>query len=149
MNNNCPFCNIANQSLAFASVSEFKAIYNISPILPGHSLVIPTKHVTSLLQLSEEEISNFFLFARKVTSFICKVYESDAYDWSLQEGIEAGQSVEHLHLHIIPRKTGDMKEGEDWYGQLQQSIDPQNKDRNLLSENEYREISLRLTTLWK
>jgi hypothetical protein len=42
-----------------------------------------------------------------------------------------------------------MKEGEDWYGQLQQSIDPQNKERKTLSENEYRDISLRLTALWK
>ncbi|NTW24142.1 MAG: HIT family protein [Lentimicrobium sp.] len=149
MNNSCPFCNIDNQSLAFASVSEFIAIYNISPILPGHSLVIPKKHITSLFELSEDEISDFFSFARRVTSFLCEVYESDAYDWTLQEGTEAGQSVEHLHLHIIPRKPGDMKEGEDWYAQLQQSIDPQNKERNKLSENEYREISLRLSGLWK
>ena len=149
MKNNCPFCNIDNQSHAFASVNEYKAFYNISPILPGHCLVIPAKHVTSLFELSEEEISNFFSFSRKVTSFLCEVYESDAFDWSLQEGIEAGQSIEHLHLHIIPRKPGDMKEGEDWYGQLQQSIDPQNKERKTLSENEYKEISLHLKALWK
>lgn len=149
MNNNCPFCNNKNQSLAFASVSEFTAIYNISPILPGHCLVIPKKHLTSLFELSEDEISDFFTFARKVTSFLCEVYESDAYDWSLQEGTEAGQSIKHLHLHIIPRKPADLKEGEDWYGQLQQSIDPKNKERITLSENEYKEISTHLSGLWK
>lgn len=149
MNSNCPFCNTENQLLAFASTEDFKAVYNLSPILPGHSLVIPVKHVTSLFDLKEEEISNFFFFARKITAFLCEVFKSDAYDWSLQEGTEAGQSIDHLHLHIIPRKPDDLGENGEWYGLLQQSVDPQNKQRIFLSESEYKEISLKLGTLWK
>jgi bis(5'-adenosyl)-triphosphatase len=148
MNSNCPFCKTDNQLLAFASTENFRAIYNLSPILPGHSLVIPVKHVTSLFDLDEEEISNFFSFARKVTAFLCEFYQSEAYDWSLQEGTEAGQSIDHLHLHIIPRKPGDLGETGEWYGQLRQSVDPQNKKRIILSDSEYKEISLKLGKLW-
>jgi bis(5'-adenosyl)-triphosphatase len=149
MNKICPFCTPDNLSSAFAVTGENKAICNISPILPGHSLVIPVKHMTSLFDLKEEEINAFFSFARKVTAFLCEVYACDAYDWSLQEGTEAGQSIDHLHLHIIPRKSGDLAEGEDWYGKLQHSVDPQNDHRFLLSEAEYQKISLHLKGLWK
>lgn len=149
MNLNCPFCNSDNQLLAFASADNFKAIYNLSPILPGHCLVIPERHVTSLFELNEEEISSFFSFARKVTAFICEVFKCDAYDWSLQEGSEAGQSIDHLHLHIIPRKPDDLSDSGEWYGLLQQSVDPRNKQRVILSDSEYKEISLKLGKLWK
>jgi len=149
MNTTCPFCKPDSHASAFAFSGDIKAVYNLSPILPGHSLVIPMKHVTSLFDLNEEEISAFFSFARKVTAFLCEVYESDAYDWSLQEGTEAGQSIEHLHLHIIPRKPGDLPDGEDWYGKLQHSFDPQNKERIVLSESEYNHITMHLKGLWK
>ncbi len=149
MNTNCPFCNADNQLLAFATSGDFKAIYNLSPILPGHCLVIPQRHVTSLFELDEEEISSFFSFARKVTAFVCEVFGSDAYDWSLQEGNEAGQSIDHLHLHIIPRKPDDLEESGEWYGLLQKSVDPLNKERLILSEGEYSDISLKLRELWK
>lgn len=149
MINICPFCETGNQQSAFALSGHNKAIYNLSPILPGHSLVVPLKHVSSLFELTEAEISEFFSFARKVTAFLCEVYETDAYDWSLQEGTEAGQSIEHLHLHIIPRKTDDLPQGEDWYNKLQHSVDPQNKARIVLSEGEYKSITGKLKELWK
>lgn len=149
MNSNCPFCNADNQLFSFASADNFKAIYNLSPILPGHCLVLPERHATSLFDLNEEEISSFFSFARKVTAFVCEVFECDAYDWSLQEGNEAGQSIDHLHLHIIPRKPDDLEDSGDWYGLLQKSVDPRNKERLILSETEYRDISLKLRELWK
>lgn len=145
---NCPFCESESESCCFATDGGYRAVYNLSPILPGHSLVVPVKHVTSLFDLNEEEISAFFSFARKVTSFLCEVYESDAYDWSLQEGTEAGQSIGHLHLHIIPRKPGDLPEGEEWFAKLQQSHDPANKERIRLDDAGHREISLRLRNLW-
>ena len=149
MNQECPFCKADAQALGFASTESFIAIYNISPILPGHSLVVPVKHAKSLFDLNEDEISGFFTFARKVTAFLCDVYNCEAYDWSLQEGLEAGQSVDHLHLHIIPRKPGDLSKDEDWYGKLQQSLDPANKERVVLSERKHREISVYLKEQWE
>lgn len=101
--------------------------------------------------MSEEEISAFFSFARMVTAFLCGVYGADAYDWSLQEGKEAGQSVDHLHLHIIPRKPDDLKENETWYTKLkqQQFGSPDNEGRSELTESEFNTISESLKTRWE
>lgn len=150
METTCPFCKDNIKTAAFAEENGFLAIYNHSPILPGHSLVIPSKHISSLFDLSEDEISAFFSFARKITSFLTKHYKSDAYDWSLQEGESAGQSVDHLHLHIIPRNPGDLPEGEDWYVKLEeqrkQKIDE--PGRAILSELEYNNTSQMLKEKW-
>lgn len=150
MKKNCPFCDSHVTAQIFAAGNGFSALYNHSPILPGHTLIIPDKHAGSLFELNEEEISGFFTFARKVTSFLTDIYRSNAYDWSLQEGAAAGQSVDHLHLHIIPRKPGDLPEGVEWFGKLheQQSIAVDNPERIVLSEWEYKEISRALKEKW-
>ncbi|MDY0103132.1 MAG: HIT domain-containing protein [Lentimicrobium sp.] len=150
MKNNCPFCAISIQESAYASENGFLSLYNHSPILPGHSLVIPIRHANSLFELSEEEISAFFSFARKVTAFLTQTYASDAYDWSLQEGEAAGQSVEHLHLHIIPRNPGDLPEGEDWYVQLeeQRKMPVDAPERKILNSLEYKGICDSLREKW-
>lgn len=150
MKNTCPFCAENIQNGAFASENGFLALYNLSPILTGHSLVVPVRHVSSLFELSEDEISAFFSFARKVTAFLTQTYASDAYDWSLQEGEAAGQSIEHLHLHIIPRNPGDLPEGEDWYVQLeeQRKMPIDSPERRILNPLEYKGISDKLREKW-
>ena len=150
MHNTCPFCNHNITEKSFASSNGNFALYNLSPILEGHSLIIPEKHIKSLFELSEDEIADFFSFARTITSFLCNTYGADAYDWSLQEGEEAGQSVDHLHLHIIPRKPADMAEGEQWFNKLKQpEVQSSNETgRRILSDAEFNEISERLKTLW-
>lgn len=149
MKEDCPFCGLESSAKVFATGKGCAAIYNLSPILPGHSLVVPFKHVTSLFELTEDEISEFFSFARNITAFLCEAFDSEAYDWSLQEGAEAGQSISHLHLHIIPRKPGDLSDNGDWYGLLQQSVDPENKTRIKLSDSEHIAITQKLRKLRK
>ena len=146
----CPFCSENILQEAFASENGFLAMYNLSPILPGHSLIIPQKHSGSLFDLTEDEISAFFSFARKITAFLSKTYASDAYDWSLQEGEAAGQSVEHLHLHIIPRNPGDLPEGEDWYVKLeeQRNTSLDSPERIILNKEDYTRICEALKTKW-
>lgn len=101
--------------------------------------------------MNEAEIADFFSFARKITAFLCITYGADAYDWSLQEGPEAGQSIEHMHLHIIPRKPSDLNEGEEWYSKLhqQQFLSPDNSGREKLSETAYNKISSGLKSGWE
>jgi len=150
MSEDCPFCRKTVTEKSFANASGNIAIYNISPILEGHSLIMPGKHYKSLFEMSEYEIAGFFSFARRVTAFLCKTFDADAYDWSLQEGSDAGQSVDHLHLHIIPRKPDDLAEGEDWYSKLQQQqfTSPDNAGRSILSDAEFNKMTDRLKALW-
>lgn len=150
MENTCSFCSETILQGVFASENGFLAVYNHSPILPGHSLIIPEKHIGSLFDLTEDEISAFFNFARKITAFLTKTYASEAYDWSLQEGEAAGQSVEHLHLHIIPRNACDLPEGEDWYVKLeeQRNTPLDSPERKILDKEEYKRICETLRTKW-
>ncbi|HSW68493.1 MAG TPA: HIT family protein [Bacteroidales bacterium] len=117
----CSFCDIGIKDAAFMESESYLAVYNIAPIVPGHSLVIPRNHQPALMSLSEEEAREFLAFAIKATKLICRAYSTDAFDWALQEGTYAGQTVEHLHLHIIPRKKGDLPHPGDWFLHLEKT----------------------------
>ncbi|KAK4686063.1 bis(5'-adenosyl)-triphosphatase, partial [Tremellales sp. Uapishka_1] len=83
------------------------AIVNLKPLLPGHILVIPHRVVPRLADLTPSEISDLFLAVQRVGSTIEKVYEASGLTVSLQDGAVAGQSVPHVHVHIMPRKPTD------------------------------------------
>jgi len=142
----CIFCNNSVTRKAFYKNSGFTAIYNIAPILPGHSLVIPDKHYESLLQLTDSELGAMMVFAREITVVLKSVFNCEGFDWTLQDGVSAGQTVPHLHLHIIPRKPLDMPEGNEWYSKIpeneKQMLDSEHRER--LSDNEYNDINNKL-----
>jgi len=120
MNKACPFCSAEIENQVFLGTESLMAVYNIAPILPGHSMVIPRRHVETIFDLNENELAEMFRFSRKVTELLMKVFDCEGFDWSLQESEAAGQSVAHLHLHIIPRKPGDLARPGDWYAQLEE-----------------------------
>lgn len=121
LSQDCPFCRSDVQDTTFAESTSFRAIYNIAPILPGHSLVIPKWHLRSLLELNEAELCEMTVFARDVVRILLKAFGVSAFNWTIQEGEEAGQSVPHLHLHLIPREPNDLPRPGDWYPLLQKS----------------------------
>lgn len=144
---NCPFCRLNIKEHAFASSPDFMAVYDISPMLPGHTLIIPLKHIESLHDLELDQLAQFFQFARVVTKGLCEFLDTDAFDWSIQEKEEAGQSVAHLHMHIIPRNKNDLPNPGDWYPLLMENkrqtvID--SKDRPRLTETEFLAITEKL-----
>jgi bis(5'-adenosyl)-triphosphatase len=105
----------------FYDNNDFLAIYNIAPFLPGHSLIIPRVHHTSLLALSNTELTAFFHTARIALRILLKTFQTEAFDWSIQEKQEAGQTIEHLHLHIVPRVKNDLAHPGDWYPLVKQN----------------------------
>jgi bis(5'-adenosyl)-triphosphatase len=125
----CPFCLRGVRESAFCGDERFLALYNIAPILPGHSLVIPHAHVGSLLELSENDLGAFVLFARRITRVLARAFAADGFDWTIQNGPSAGQTVPHLHLHVIPRHAGDLPDPGDWYPALMASESAQIDDR--------------------
>lgn len=137
----CPFCQKSTQEY-FMENQAFAAIYNIAPILPGHSLIIPKRHVESLFELSNEELSNFMKLGRDVAFLLSKVLDTDAFDWAIQEKEAAGQSVPHLHMHVVPRKIGDLKHPGDWYQEVEKSerIDDPRKRLTKLQLQEITEV---------
>ncbi len=142
----CLFCKREIIGQSFFSSAKFSAIYNIAPVLPGHSLIIPNEHYESLLGLSDPDLGDMMIFARKVTLVLKTVFRCEAFDWSIQDGIAAGQTVPHVHMHIVPRKPLDMPEGNEWYRKItsneQQMADSQHRER--LNKKEYDAITAML-----
>jgi len=136
----CPFCHPDVRDYAFYENRGYLAIINIAPVLPGHSLVIPELHRASLTVLNTDEMCAFMETARKATIILMKAFDTDAFDWSVQEKAEAGQSIEHLHLHIVPRLKNDLDKPGDWYPLVhvndEELIDGFNRRRLSLQEKE-------------
>ncbi len=104
----CVFC--SETALKFEKFYEdkhFIAVYNIRPVVKGHCLVIPKRHVESLLELDENERKDFISFSNKATFVALKYANANDFDFLLQMGENAGQSIKHLHFHILPRKRDD------------------------------------------
>ncbi len=147
----CPFCDPAIEAATFATNDHFRAVYNLAPILPGHSLVMPKRHVESLLDLTDSEAGEMMVFARQVVQTLLQAFHGRAFDWTIQEGVEAGQSVPHLHLHLIPRKAEDLPAPGDWYPVLMDSLNIDAIDspkRPTLSREEMGRIVAHLREVW-
>jgi len=123
---NCPFCSPTIERLSWLETEKVRVVYNTAPLLPGHSLVLPKRHVSSLLELSDSEINELFQVARKAALILLRVFQGDGFDISLQDGEAAGQTVAHLHIHVLPRKFGDPLSNQDWHNQL---LDSQSRPR--------------------
>jgi len=117
----CPFCSSNTDIAKFSESENFLAIYNIAPILPGHSLIVPKRHVESLMDLDDKELHEMMVFSRDATKLLLNVFKSTGFDWTIQNGEEAGQSVPHLHLHLIPRRPKDLSQPGDWYPLIRES----------------------------
>ncbi|MBK7029402.1 MAG: HIT family protein [Bacteroidales bacterium] len=135
----CPFCREGISNVSFLESDYFRAIYNIAPIIRGHSLVISRRHIESVLDFTKEEQSEFLVFAAEVTRLLLKTFRGEGFDWSVQEGKVAGQSVPHFHMHIVIRRPGDLQADEDWYGKIVENEDIllDSNSRKKLSDEEY------------
>ncbi|KAF2145260.1 uncharacterized protein K452DRAFT_221656 [Aplosporella prunicola CBS 121167] len=84
------------------------ALVNLKPLLPGHVLICPRRVVPRLKNLTAAETSDLFLTVQRVSRMIERVYSASALNVAVQDGRAAGQSVPHVHCHVIPRSMGDM-----------------------------------------
>jgi len=110
----------------FYKTSLSYALVNIKPILPGHVLVIPLRRVKRLTCLSTMEVTDLFLTVQKVQKMLALTYfkpngamGEGSFNIAIQDGKESGQTVEHMHCHIIPRVKADGVEGDAIYDRLQ------------------------------
>jgi bis(5'-adenosyl)-triphosphatase len=142
----CPFCVKSVLDAVFSESKNFIAVYNLAPILPGHSLIVPKKHIESLLELTDEEINEMMIFSRKVTLLLLEAFHAEGFNWSVQENEVAGQSVLHLHMHIVPRIKGDMKSRGDWYPKIEDNerLILDSRKRKKLNKDEMNQIITKL-----
>lgn len=103
----CPFCNIDENKKVLLNYKCF-AIYDEYPVSLGHMLVIPTEHVTDYRNLTEHQKFVLWDMVDKVIKFLTENYNPDGFNIGINCGDAAGQSVPHVHIHVIPRYNGDM-----------------------------------------
>lgn len=77
------------------------------PVSPGHSLVIPRRHVSSFFETTGAERAAILALIDRAKSLIEQMHKPDAYNIGINDGAAAGQTVPHLHIHVIPRYAGD------------------------------------------
>lgn len=79
------------------------AVVNLKPLVPGHVLVIPRRPAPKLSELTTEEFRDLWTSVRIVQAVVQKAFGADCSNLGLQDGRDAGQSVKHVHVHILPR----------------------------------------------
>lgn len=91
------------------------AFVNKKPVIPGHVLVSPLRCAKRLGDLSQAEVTDLFQCVQVVQNVIEKEYKTSSSTVSIQDGPDAGQSIPHLHVHVLPRKPGDFEKNDDIY----------------------------------
>lgn len=134
--NNCPFCTDKVKKSLFLESNYFSVIYNISPILPGHSLIIPKRHISSFVELNDDEISELAYITKKTAAILQKTFNCNGFNWTIQDNEVAGQTVMHLHIHVIPRKANDLSSPGEWYKKLDNNNIIDSDKRTKLSDKE-------------
>ena len=102
----CPFCIVDNARITLANPRAL-AIYDNFPISPGHTLILPKRHVASFFELTREEQSAMFELLAEMRQLLLNERNPDAFNIGINDGAAAGQTVMHLHIHLIPRYVGD------------------------------------------
>jgi len=106
----CIFCKIFKgeiKSEKFFESDNFFAIKDIHPKTKGHSLVIPKKHFKNLEEVPEGLMKEFLMTAKKVASRLIEEEKAEGFNIAMNNGKVAGQIINHVHLHILPRYSND------------------------------------------
>ncbi len=106
---NCWFCDdlIDKQEPVFKNKLAL-AYYDGNPVSDGHMLFITRRHTPTFFDITPEERAAIFELVDKAKPFLDEKYHPDGYNIGLNCGVAAGQSVMHVHLHLIPRYEGDV-----------------------------------------
>ncbi len=103
----CPFCTLPDERIVDQNDLAL-VIRDGFPVSPGHTLVIPKRHVGSFFELNEEEIASMMALLKRAKSVLDVEFKPESYNIGINDGPQAGQTVPHLHMHLIPRYTGDV-----------------------------------------
>jgi diadenosine tetraphosphate (Ap4A) HIT family hydrolase len=106
--NGCPFCTLLRDDIVFDKNEEFFAKYDRYPVSAGHTLLIPNRHIQSFFQLTQSEIISLQKLAKSVKITLDNTFHPDGFNIGINDGSAAGQTINHLHVHIIPRYFGDV-----------------------------------------
>lgn len=123
---NCVFCKIISGEFSSRKIYEDEktlAFLDVAKDVDGHILVVPKNHVKNILDANEEIIDSVMRTVKKVSNHLVSNCGYDGVNLLNCSDESAGQSVPHLHIHIIPRKNGDMVDAWPKFGGAKEDLD--------------------------
>ncbi len=105
----CPFCTMSADRIIEGGDTCY-VIRDGFPISRGHTLIVPKRHVSSFFVLNEMERSEIMTLLDVSKATLDKQFSPDGYNVGINDGQAAGQTVMHLHVHLIPRFNGDQED---------------------------------------
>jgi len=106
MDDICPFCSLP-EARVVDSGEHGVVIRDAYPISQGHTLIIPKRHTGSFFTLTADERTDLLALLETAKAGLDREFHPQAYNIGINDGQAAGQTVPHLHVHLIPRYTGD------------------------------------------
>lgn len=105
----CIFCNLDPEREVILQTPLAFAIYDKFPVNPGHALIIPRKHFRDFFDLPFEDQSACLLLLNQVKEIISRQFNPSGFNVGINIGEAAGQTISHVHIHLIPRYEGDVE----------------------------------------
>jgi diadenosine tetraphosphate (Ap4A) HIT family hydrolase len=105
----CVFCNLESGKELITETATAVAFFDSYPVNPGHTLIIPKRHVADYFELSIHEQRALWLVVNRCKKLIQKRFNPDGFNVGINVGEAAGQSIFHVHIHLIPRYKGDVE----------------------------------------
>lgn len=103
----------------FYETSQTFALVNLKPVVPGHVLVCPRRSTPKFTDLSDEEISDLWRTVAVIQRALEHEHDTSSSTLAIQDGPLAGQTVPHVHVHVLPRRVGDFARNDDVYDDLE------------------------------
>ena len=104
---NCAFCGLGPEAL-LRSTPRALLVMDRYPVRPGHALAIPRRHVISVFDLTGDEMRELWELVSWYRTGCDRVSAADGWNVGVNDGVAAGQTIGHAHIHVIPRLSGDV-----------------------------------------
>lgn len=105
----CPFCTLPLERIIESNDSGV-VIRDGFPVSPGHTLIIPRRHMGSFFDLDDYERNGLMQLLESAKKVVDAERHPAGYNIGINDGLAAGQTIPHLHIHLIPRHSGDCKD---------------------------------------
>ena len=105
----CPFCRVDPERV-LGENDLVMTIHDAFPVSRGHTLIIPRRHVASFFDTTPREKAAILQALQEAKEHLQNALHPDGYNIGINDGAAAGQTVRHLHVHLIPRYEGDAKD---------------------------------------
>lgn len=106
----CPFCNLEVDRELIAQTTSILAFYDKFPVNNGHALIIPKRHCANYFDLTITEQTDCWQLLNQVKEIVQQCFNPDGFNVGININEAAGQTVPHVHIHLIPRYIGDVAE---------------------------------------